>query len=55
MKRIKFQSLRHLRTADENAQLRRIGEKIKRRLKRIFEAEAARRDCGHFFRYRFLK
>jgi hypothetical protein len=52
MNRMKFQSLRHFRTDEENAQLRKIGEQIKKRLIRIFEVEAARRHCSHAFRRR---
>ena len=50
MNRMESQSFRHLRTDEENAELRKIGEKIKKRLQRIFEAEAARRHCNHALR-----
>jgi hypothetical protein len=37
----------NLRTDEENEELRKIGEQIKRRLIRIFEAEVTRRHCNH--------
>jgi hypothetical protein len=47
---MKYQTFRYLRTDKENAELRKIGEQIKKRLIRIFEAEAARKRCRHVFR-----
>jgi hypothetical protein len=52
MSRINFQALCLLRTDKENAQLRKIGEQIKRRLTRIFAAEAAKKNCNHHSRRR---